>query len=344
MKTEQVAIDDGHRNTKGAQLGPTGPINMLMETNLVRGEPSSLGGDCNLTFTTKDEEGSEEYFTVLNEIKFGDREVLVDTHNESYLSSSANRVMVHAMLLEMGLAGKEVDLITTLPMQRYFKPNGEANSELINERNKSLSLPVSNEKGESVLVKSCTQVPEGFAAFINRGYKLKSANGKISIGKDESLFNKDILLFDFGGQTTDSAVISNGKLVSPKSMTGEGAGMLSLHECIINEFQTYRKNISPKEVDEIIKTGMFTPSKMNPENSIDVSEKVSKAVRTTFGPAIEKILQRTPISNFDLGFCTGGGASVAMQHNLIDVAFEMDKDPLFGNANGALKYLLLTKK
>lgn len=44
MKTEQVAIDDGHRNTKGAQLGPTGPINMLMETNLVRGEPSSLGG------------------------------------------------------------------------------------------------------------------------------------------------------------------------------------------------------------------------------------------------------------------------------------------------------------
>ncbi|MEZ8240993.1 MULTISPECIES: ParM/StbA family protein [Vibrio] len=333
-----VVVDDGHFNAKGILLSDSyEPVHYLMPTMVMKGHSTAQFGVDHATpvdFNTLDEDGNEVYYNVVEKMSFGMNGYLVDTGNEDFQTSEANRVLVHAMLHKMGLAGKKVILYATSPMQRYFHLGGTLNEGYINKRNENLMKPVQSKDGKSVEVISTTQVPEGFATYLS--VLLKPNKNKKRMGVDISVTQLDILILDFGGQTLDVAVISNGQLVTNSSYTEEGMGMLKIYEHLTSYLSTYRKNISRTEMAEIIETGIFYTDKKR-KNKIDVSDQVQKIIKDVLSTAMDKINSRTPTREFDRVLIAGGGVlTIEKEIKLYIDEAEMVSDPLYANALGSL--------
>ncbi|MBF4308306.1 plasmid segregation protein ParM domain-containing protein, partial [Vibrio anguillarum] len=103
--------------------------------------------------------------------------------------------------------------------------------------------------------------------------KYNQDSKKISI--DGELIHKDILILDFGGQTLDVAVISGNSLLTDKSFTEEGVGMLKIYDHMYDYLKSYRQNISRVEMSDIIETGQFYTDKKQ-TNLISVVDEVEK--------------------------------------------------------------------
>jgi hypothetical protein len=339
-----ISIDDGHFNNKGEMLGKNGEIISFIQ-------PSFVMAGSNTTFSTMDSTGGksefitldgdkEVHFTTLERLRYGEIEHIVDTQNHAYQLSAANRIMVHSMLHRMGLAGKKVNLVTTSPIQRYFKKSGQPDQDYIEARNKNLMVPVTNALGESVEIMKVTQLPESFAAYLSLLFKYHVVKGKGRLEASSDYVGKDILLFDFGGQTLDVAVISNGQLITRKSFTEEGVGMLAVNDLIYDELKSYRRNIDRCEIDRIIQTGRFYTDKSH-SNEIDAQGIVNSAIKIVYANGLDKVVKRLPVAEFDLVLGAGGPVN-NIRSILSSIIPEMQfvENPLMANANGGLKYLL----
>ncbi|EKO3607151.1 ParM/StbA family protein [Vibrio metschnikovii] len=334
-----VVVDDGHFNLKGVMLGEKGEIARFVKPSLIMSghsnAVSTISADkYNKDFETIDKDGNPTYFTAMDRLPFGQNSMLVDTQNQKFQLSEANRILVHAMLHHMGLEGKKVHLITTSPMQRYFRSSGEIDSRYIDERNANLMVPVYTKDGKQVEIVQCEQVPEGFATYLSMLLKYNQDSKKISI--DGELIHKDILILDFGGQTLDVAVISGNSLLTDKSFTEEGVGMLKIYDHMYDYLKSYRQNISRVEMSDIIESGQFYTDKKQ-TNLISVADEVEKAIRNVLTAGLDKVSKRVPFNNFDKVIVTGGSAIVLAKYlKVIIDETEHASDPLFSNAIGAL--------
>lgn len=347
-----VVIDDGHYSQKGANLSNKNHACFYLLPSLIQSGHSQImsmdGTDSQSDFVTQANDSTDGtkplYFSVHNRIQFGSQSSLVDTQNELFQLSEASRVLVHAMLHHMGLAGKKVHLITTSPMRRYFFADGDVNTEYIAKRNENLMKPVSNAKGESVEVVRCDQVPEGFASYLSLLIKYKEHTKGYTLGHNVELSNQDILLLDFGGQTINVTVVSNGRLMTNLSYSEEGMGALRIYEQLADHFKSYRRNITRDEITKAIETGEFYTDKRG-TNKIDVSRTVDKVVRNVLIPGLERVQQRTPFANFDRIIASGGTAKTTWKIiKSIDPAIELIDDPVNSNAKGAFYNLLRERK
>lgn len=333
-----VVIDDGHFNLKGIAVDPkSGELIKYVKPSLVMQGHASMPSFKESTFESDfiaQKDGKELFYSVMENLPFGQNSMLVDTQNLEFKTDPANTVLVHAMLHHMGLSGKKVHIICTSPLQRFFHTNGEVNSNYVAARNENLMMPVTKTSGEQVEVVSCEQVPEGFATYLSLLHLYNPAKRSISINTDT--MNKDILILDFGGQSLDVAVMSSGKLMSQQSYTEEGIGMLKIHSDLLSYLKSYRRNIDRPEMDRIIETGLFYTDKRG-KNEMSVQDHVDKVIRDVLSHGIDRIQKRTPFNNFDRVVASGGSAKTISRHlaNIIpDIEFV--DDPLFANAVGAM--------
>lgn len=343
-----AVVDDGHFNNKGMILNRDGdPVRYVSPTVILSGHSktvSLLEEETCRDYITKcnmeQDQDSDVYFSVPSTPQFGERDNMVDTQNFHYQLSEANRVMVHSMLHRMGLAGKKVKLVTTSPLKRYFKSNGDTDTDYINARNQNLMIPVTMSNGQSVDVVSCDQIPEGFAVFLSMLFNYKKVNKSYQLNMNRQMATKDILILDFGGETLDSAVISNGQLMVNKCCTIEGAGTLKIYEDVYDHLKSYRRNISRQELTQAIEMGKFFTDKKQ-TNEIDISEIVARTIRDTLSDGIDKVTNRTPLNEFDEVFIAGGTSITLNKYisALIPNALTTN-DPLYDNAFGALLNLI----
>jgi len=343
-----VSIDDGHFNNKGQIIGKDGHIiSYLSPSYVMNGSNSSfgvMGNEDTSEFTTLDAQGNTKTFTTFERVRYGEEENMVETQSHEYLHSEANRVMVHSMLHKMGLAGKKVALITTSPIRRYFKANGEVDQQYVDKRNANLMQPVypALEGVEPVEVVSVVQIPEAYAAFLSLlfDYRVNSGKGQLKIQQDYK--SVDILLLDFGGQTLDAGVISNAQPMKADCITAEGVGMLAVNELVYDELKTYRRKIDRREIMDIIETGKFRTSR-HTDNVIDVSETVGKSIRKVYENGLHNIKSKIPFGDFDMILGAGGALknpTVARTISGLIPEIKLIDEPMYANANGGLKYLI----
>ncbi len=335
-----VVIDNGHFNLKGLMLTERREIaRFVMPTMVLPGYGTAMnfGSDTDLDFKTTGNTSDEEmHFNVVHRLPYGNVSMLIDTQNHEFQLSEANRVLVHAMLHKMGLEGKKVKLVATSPMQRFFNSDGTMNTVYIEKCNQNLKIPVFKKDGSTVEIVDVEQIPEGFATFLSLMFKMNDKTKQI--GMQASVRNEDILILDFGGQTLDVAVVSNGQLVTDKSYTEEGHGMLKIYDRLYDHIKSYRRNVPREELSQAIETGVFYTNKKKTAE-IDISQKVTEVIRNVLSTALDKIQKRTPINEFDRVVIAGGGGQLLMKEisaHLTDA--ELAEDPLFSNALGALLY------
>ncbi|ELO1827425.1 ParM/StbA family protein [Vibrio cholerae] len=351
MKDERIiaSIDDGHHNGKGQLISKGGDVTSFISPTLImHGSYSSFGSASQnpdvSEFKTVNADGQDEYYTVFQRLRYGEAEHMIDTQNQDYLLSEANRVFVHSMLHRMGLSGQKVELVTTLPIRRYFKKSGNLDQDYIDARNENLKKSVIPMNGdEPVEIVSVTQMPESFVSYLSLLIKYQNNKGQGRISVDSEYLNKDILILDFGGQTLDVGVVSRGQLQTKKCETFEGVGMLAVNELLADELRSYRKNLDRLELDNIISTGKFRPSKQS-DAEHDVSHIVQSCINAVYTNGIEKIKARFPMHDFHL--ILGAGGPLVCISNLVKQLIpeiQIVEDPLMSNSNGGLKYLLKKK-
>lgn len=338
-----VVIDDGHFNLKGLKLGHKGGIERYLMATLIQhghGRAVSAKAIDAQDYVTSNDAGEDVYYNIHEKMPFGNRNDMVDTQNERFALSEANRILVHGMLHRMGLAGKKVRLVTTSPMRRFFHSNGEMNTHYINARNENLMKPVIKTDGQQVEVVECQQCPEGFASFLSMLFQYQENGSRSVIGLNQDISTKDVLMLDFGGQTLNAVVVSNSMLQTESSFSEEGMGSLRIYEQLYDKAKTYRQNISRNELGKIIETGEFYSDKQKTHH-IDLSDEVIKIVRSVIVPGMEKVSKRMPFQNFDHIFACGGTSKlIAKELKNIDARIEFLEEPLYSNALGAMYNML----
>lgn len=203
-------------------------------------------------------------------------------------------------------------VVLGLPIQQY-KQNRENLKQLV-EQNRSRTLTINN-KSKEIIISDIEIAPEGASAYYNL-----SRENKQMIG------NKQLIIVDIGGRTTDVCLFRDNKIQGFKTIP---VGMLNVYADVVDEVNSlYTQNFKLEEGENVLKEGLF----LDGENK-DIS-------------FIKPILQRhfnSIYKELQLGFelskgyvlLTGGGSLIfktAFKNRLNNLI--LSSDPLFDNAIG----------
>ncbi len=322
-----VGIDDGYAQTKLWGASPDGddPVRFIMRSSVRPGRYGlvSLTGKGGIgAYSTEGED-----FTVSEEVE------AESTQFDGFHVSSMNRVLVNHALAAANYGGREVDLITGLPLGDYFF-DGARDDEKISAKRANLLKPVANAAGNSPLaaISSVRVGCQAIAAFVD--YVL-----------DDNLVERDVpvgrvAVVDVGGRTTDVAVVLDGARFDDARSGTENIGVLDVYNALAKgiraKFGT-RDRYPLNVMDRAVRTRRVTL--WGQEN--DVSELVASAIieqETKIAREVERRIGSA--SNVDVVLFVGGGASLFSTIGNRFPNGKMVEDPEFANARGLYKYAL----
>lgn len=219
------------------------------------------------------------------------------------------------LLLYAAIARSTVEdinrIVLGLPVQQY-KKNKSSLIELI-ENNRC-----GNINGRNLVITDITVAPEGASVYYTMNLEL---NNKIG--------NKQLIIVDIGGRTTDIIVFEGKKIVDVKTIA---IGMLNIYQEIVDYINSrYTESLKLEDGEIILKEGLFLNGELQ-----DISF-VKPVLEKNFN-SIFKELQLKYNVNKGYIYLTGGGAIILKQafknrlKNLI-----ISPNPIFDNALGFQK-------
>lgn len=268
----------------------------------------------------------------------------IDTRFGDYGLSEINRVLVHHGLIKAGLGGKNVKIVTGLPVSDYYVGNAR-NTEFIERKVSSLldrKVKNRNPEIECANIVAHSVVSEAIAAFFD-----------LLINKDGS-YNEEIMgmikegpigIVDIGGKTTDSAVIINGgKDVDAGRSGTDPLGALSLNASIEARLkkQFALDSLTTARVERAVMTGKLRIYKEDK----DVADLVNEEKRALASQIIAAIKRKfRDAADLEGVFFVGGG-SLLLKEQLADLYphAQIVEDPQFANARGMLKIAKFIKR
>lgn len=254
-----IGCDDGHFAMKvcaGEDLFFTIPSRAAL--GRIASADISGGQDLSMLYETAD----GEYITIIADEDMGQEE---DTRSPDFPLSSANRALVthslHKALKEGGFNSADVDinLISGLPINRFYTENGEANRELIDGKKASLMRPVRSVAGSQLAtIASHSVISEAVAAYFDLLLNFDgSYNEEFKALSDE----EPIAVVDVGGKTLDIAVIKAGGRGIHSAQSGTtDAGALYLYDLVDSALRTrfgIKEPIPFTRIERTIKTGNY---------------------------------------------------------------------------------------
>lgn len=358
-----VGEDDGHDSMKLAiqecELTAEGSLIQKGETRYfqmpskaVRGTRvlSLKGGDNESTYRIPSDNGdNDETFTVTDGLAGND---VVDTRSITYPHSAVNRVLVHDALIRAGLGGKEVHLVTGLPVSDYYTNDGP-NIEFIEGKRANISSGAIAPLGRNVSLAKISShliACEGLSAVYDMSI---SDDGSDDPAMMSLLQQGPVGVIDIGGKTIDLAVVylDRGTHQIDRQRTKSiSYGMLRLMDLISDEIRnTYGVDYLPPRVMHRI---LVEKTMLLSGDQVDVSKQVDKAIAV----ALPEISQRIrsvwqQASDMSKVIVVGGGAhllATPLQTSLYKHASSL-KQPEYANARGMLKvsmrqYILQQRK
>lgn len=319
-----VGVDDGFRQTK--IVTSTG-IKLAIPSLARTGFSLTTIGDADAGTGGYESEGRE--FTVDSEI---DGE---DTRFDDYSLTEINRVLVNHVLQLAELGGRDIELATGLPFEKFFRPgSNEPNQDLISKKIQNLQIEVRPLNGKSIPNIVGQQVTaQGLAAYVDY---LTTDKGEIRKGVDPS---KPVAVLDIGGRTTDSVTIyGGGKLDHEVSGTGN-IGISNVYDQIENELKR-RFKVSKIRLVTLEHVARHRKIRLRGQDH-DVHDLVEAAVREVGSQIIREVKRRIgDAAEMESVLLVGGGA--ALMGDLIREEYphcHIPDEPEFANARGMLKYV-----
>ncbi|WP_342051243.1 MULTISPECIES: ParM/StbA family protein [unclassified Cupriavidus] len=278
----------------------------------------------------------------------------VDTRSGDYPTSSVNRALVAHALVEAGVSGQQVSIVTGLPVDRFYL-HGSKNIDLIEAKKSSLLRPLARPVGSDGLPALATVVEhavisEAVAAFLDA---LLDFDGNEDPEFGEISEDYPVAVVDVGGKTTDIAVVreGGGGLYSEKSGTAE-VGALYLYDQLDRRL---REQFQLKEEVPFAyrKRAIETGSYMLWGKKHDVSQLVGEALddfAVQVGHEVSKRLKDA--SMFGRTLFVGGGARLLGSRRaqvfpgVPGEGIWIPEEPEFANARGMYKaaYASLTQR
>lgn len=206
-------------------------------------------------------------------------------------------------------------VVLGLPIGQY-KQNKENLKKTI-ENNKFKTVIYKGEK-KDILISDVMVAPEGAATYYN-----------LSNEQKEMIGNKQLIIVDIGGRTTDITLFKEKKILEVKTIP---VGMLDVYRDIVDEInRVYTQEFKLEEGEEVLKEGLFLDGEYKDKSFIKIIlqkhfNSIYKELQLKFNPAKGYIL------------LTGGGSVIfknAFKNRLKNVI--VDDDPIFSNATGFYK-------
>ena len=322
-----VAVDDGYAQTKLIGDNPEG--GMLIKTimrSTVRPGRYGLGGFGGGGVSSYEtEEG--EFFTVSDEIESE------NTQFDGFHTSTLNRVLVNHALISSGYGGRNVSLITGLPVADYFLDD-EKDEEHIAAKSQNLTKGITAAgviMPEILNVKvGCQAVAAWFDFILDDDINtVNTVTGRTAI-------------VDIGGRTTDIAVVINGAAIDHSVSGTENIGVLDVYnalgKAIRREFRIKEK-FPLEALDAAVRTGKFLM--WNKEQ--DVSQLVEEVVIEYEGKIAREVERRIgSAANLNAVVFVGGGSALFKSIAGRFPNGAMNEDPEFANARGLYKFARYT--
>ncbi|SFF31219.1 ParM/StbA family protein [Paracidovorax wautersii] len=347
-----VGCDDGHDSIKivarECEVQPDGSlkqvnaVQLTMPSKVVRGNKvlaltnENEGGGI---YITDDEGDGEQAFTVTDSLSQSD---VIDTRTISYPTSSVNRVLIHDALIQAGLGGKDVRIVTGLPVDNYYLRNGsERNIALIEAKKKNLLegkiRPLNKNKSAANIV-THNVACEGIAAVFDMAINEDGSDNREFF---DLLSEGPVGVIDIGGKTIDLAVafIERGQHQIDRSRSSSiEFGMLKLMGAIGDEIAKSFDitDIPPRLMLRVLKEGRLKISGEWTEVRSEVDKAVARCMQDISGR-----LRAAWTKPYDLGkiIVVGGGAytlAEPIKTGLYSQA-EARSEPEYANARGMLK-------
>lgn len=262
----------------------------------------------------------------------------IDTRFQDYPLSDVNRVLVAHALIKAGYGGKNVKLITGLPVQDYYV-GSVRNTAFIDRKVKNLlDGAVSNRNPSVVCAKIVAHqvISEGIAAFYDM---LVDKNGNINGMVADQVANGSIAILDIGGKTTDSAVIVNGGKGIDANRSGTAhLGGLSLNAAVEPRLKAHLKvdSLSTRQIEDAVTKGVLRAF----GGEHDVAEIVLEEKRALAHQIISECKRKMrDAADLEAVYFVGGG-SLLLRDQLEDLFPHgvFVEDPQFANARGMLKF------
>lgn len=256
-----------------------------------------------------------ESFTEENKIIYQGKEIYV---GEGEFSTDWNKSMKETTLpllfTALAKSSKEniFQVVLGLPIQQY-KQNRENLKKLI-EQNRSKALTIDT-KIRDIIISDIEIAPEGASAYYNL-----SRENKQMIG------NKQLIIVDIGGRTTDVCLFKDNKIQGFKTIP---VGMLNVYADVVDEVNSlYTQNFKLEEGENVLKEGLF----------LDGEHKDISFIKPILQRHFNSIYKELQLS-FELSkgyvLLTGGGSLIfktAFKNRLNNLI--LSSEPLFDNAIG----------
>ena len=260
-----------------------------------------------------------------------------------YPLSPINRVMVQHVLAKLK-KNNGVNLVTGLPVEVYYSGrNFSVNEEFIEKKQKNLAVPVFTSDDDTtplVTIESQIVLPEAFAGH----YDFVFEETPEGILVNEERAETSNVYVDFGGRTTDIALIDNNSIIreqSGRKVSGSlSVGMINYRDKVVESvgetFDIDHADLPIKSINEIL-TGVF--SFRGQKHDIQELLKTAKTdVATVIVNDIHKRLKDAV--GIDNMIFIGGGAEFFKDEILsIYPQAYFPENAILANARGMYKYM-----
>ncbi len=199
-------------------------------------------------------------------------------------------------------------IVLGLPVQQY-KKNKNNLIELI-ENNKCAKV-----ENRNLIITDITVAPEGASSYYSIDSSLRDEIG-----------NKQLIIIDIGGRTTDIIVFQNKIIIDVKTIP---IGMLNIYQEIIDTVNTqYTESLVLEDGEGILKDGLFLKGKQQDINF------VQPILKRNFNSVFKEI-QLKYNTNKGYVYLTGGGSillKLPFKNRLSNLI--ISNNPIFDNAIG----------
>ncbi|WP_195990144.1 ParM/StbA family protein [Clostridium sp. D53t1_180928_C8] len=236
---------------------------------------------------------------------------------DTNLDKISKENLLPMLCLAVGLSTKEefIRIVLGLPINQY-RSKKDKMIEVIQE-NRVLNFKLNGEE-RTIYIEDAAVFPEGVATYYY-----------LDVDKRKTLLDKDLIVLDIGGRTTDIALLKSGKKRSVAKSTSLDVGMINIYNDLINEINSlYTLGLNIEDAENIIKNGL----------EVDGEKKDTTFIKNIIRNNIEKVFKELnisyPVRTSPILVTGGGGRSFFKSIKKRYPSAELVNDNLFSNANG----------
>lgn len=259
----------------------------------------------------------------------------MSTRFEGYASSGLNRVIVQHALQVAGMGGRPIHVVSGLPMNAFYLPDGSKRTSAIEAKQVSLLQAVSCADGRRpAQIAFHAVIPEALAAWYD--YVIDDTDGEPQL--DEARASQPVAVVDIGGRTTDYAVV-DGQALQHAASGSVSRGLLdvkaTLTEAISQRFDL--EHVDERLLDGVLERGTARLFGQDHDFTREVNAAKAMLLEALYDETRGKLGRGAGV---DAVHFVGGGAKVLAE--AIQNWFPhggIAAHPVFANARGMLKFL-----